>query len=272
MKKLILPFALVAFISCGGNKNATAENTTKTDSINTEATETTAAKGNPNVINPVTADFSKPLDVATLHESMTCYYNKTVKLIVYPNTYPGKQKWANYLRGSLNSTDDKVQLQLVFKTVPIGEFTSATPYIVKCKIVANTFENRLDLSSVELLGELKDAKADMFQANAIDSAKLYAVEDVYKNITAWKDKKVIVIGNYNGTTTSYDYKDKSKILDCRIDMTSSTQGFENAKVGFSFPSIPENSPAAGKQNVTIEGTINGFLPYSAPYLINCTIK
>lgn len=253
-----LPLLALSFISCGG-KETKAEN----------EDETKKELVNENILNPLTADFSKVIGFKELSQSMKVYYETEIQLIVYPITYLEKEKFTDNLACATSMDSDERSVYLKFKILPTGEFKSKTAYLIKAKIYRLGFNNSLELKDVELVGEAKDKKTVAFDPQTISADKIYSAVDILKNMQAWKGKQVTVTGDYMGTTVSKSVDGKT-IYETRVDLGEI--GNYDYVVGCAFDQDPSASLPARKKGVKIQGILDAELHFDRPYLTKCALK
>lgn len=261
MKKLnlIFPVLFFAIVSCGGNddKNEKIKGEEKTETVNE------------NILNPLKADFSKPIDPQVLNESMKVYFGKEIQLIVYPITYFEKEKFSDNQACASSSNSENKDIYIKWKTIPNGEFKAKTAYLVKGKIDRYGYFNSLEMSDVELIGEAKDNKTETFDPQNFDSISIYKADEITKYVLAWKDKKITVIGDYLSTTVSKSVDGKT-IYETRVDL--GLNGSYDYVVGCAFKENPESQLKPGMKNVKIEGKLDIEMHYDRPYLTECVVK
>ncbi len=240
-------------------------------SCSTEKTETpkkNIAGKSSNIINPLTADFSKPIDIALLTESMQIYFQKEMILKVYPITYMDSEPFVNELGCASEAGSEEKQIYITFKTIPQKEYKKNTAYLIKCKIGSISAFDELNLIDAELIGEADEKEVSSFNPESISSTLIYSPKDIFDNIMAWGGKRVTVQGNYSGTTTSKALD--GRILEIRVDLASSTNG--DILVGCAFVEDPGNQVLTpGALNVKISGELDARFHFDRPYLTNCKL-
>lgn len=266
-KNLILVAACLALAACG-NKNKADEKTEGAPGDET-ATETLATpKEDAYILDPAKDDLSKPITTTQLIHSMSAYYGKTIQMVVYPTVYVDGEKCKQDMYGTATPDGSDKAVTMNFTSVPDLAITKGKPYLLKGKITEIGYWGELKVVEAELSPIEGEAKTTPFNVKAISGDVVYNTQDIINSIKAWDKKVVTVTGDYMGTTTSWDSKDKKKLLEERVDLQ--TNG-DPVRVGCSFQQAGEAGLEASSREVSIQGEVDYMFHYDAPYLMNCKV-
>jgi hypothetical protein len=260
MKKFLIPICTIVLISCGNKAEGEAN-------AATDSTKTENAVATNNILDPVSGDFSKPIDPFQLKESMMACYNKEIQLVIYPIPFFDTDKFAQDQAATVMADSKDKTISINFKTLPDIEFTRNTPFVIKCKLKEISIWNdkkELLIIDAELVGEAKNVKTETFNASTFTPAAVYNSKDVLANVLAWNGKQVTIIGDYNGTTTSK--RPDGSIMELRADITDAGG---NSTVGCNFTEDP--AIEAGARGIKISGKTDLVMHYDNPYLNNCQV-
>lgn len=259
LKILVFISVLCTLNSCGNKENETeldTQNAGENDTISSLEEHLV----DESIIDPKTFDFSKEIQAADLHKSLSLLYLKSIKMVVYPSfLYDGATLQNGGYAGSKpgmchNSSDCDVYVSFEesYDSVLLKEnMALLIEGGVELSIYQDGF-SRLYIDDARLLGAANIPNAINFNPQTFDTSVIYQPKSIIDYFLSWKNQEIIVVGDFLGTTISKS-ADQTKLLEARIDVGSSY----SEKVGCVFETEDETQAfEPGEKGVKIKGKIN----------------